>query len=120
MIRFAFHQKDALGISGIYSTTGAWLFRGNQQLPGAQIDMIIDRADQTINLCKAKFTKHNFIITKSYANQLRMKKSIFNQATQTKKTAHFTLLSTYPALKNSHYLEQIDNEVTMDKLFKPL
>ncbi len=110
--------KKTLGISGIYSTTSSWLFKGNSTLPGCQIDMIIDRADQTINLCEAKFTKENFAITKSYAAQLRMKKSIFRQATHTKKATFTTLLTTYPALKNEHYLGEIDNEITMDKLFK--
>ena len=111
--------KRALGISGIYSTTSSWLFKGNDTLPGCQIDMIIDRADQTINLCEAKFTKENFAITKTYAAQLRMKKSIFRQATQTKKATFNTLLTTYPAIKNQHYLGEIDNEITIDKLFEP-
>jgi AAA+ ATPase superfamily predicted ATPase/DNA-binding Lrp family transcriptional regulator len=111
--------KKALGISGIYSTTSSWLFKGNDALPGCQIDMIIDRADQTINLCEAKFTRENFAITKSYAAQLRMKKSIFRQATQTKKATFNTLLTTYPALKNQYYLAEIDNEITMEKLFEP-
>jgi uncharacterized protein len=111
--------KKALGISGIYCSTSSWLFKGNDALPGAQIDMIIDRADQTINLCEAKFTKENFAVTKSYAAQLRMKKSIFRQATQTKKATFNTLLTTYPALKNQYYLGEIDNEITMDKLFEP-
>jgi uncharacterized protein len=111
--------KKALGISAVYSTTSSWLFKGNATLPGCQIDMIIDRADQTINLCEAKFTKENFAITKNYAAQLRLKKSIFKQATQTKKATFNTLLTTYPALKNEYYLEEIDNEITMDKLFEP-
>ncbi len=111
--------KKALGISGIYSTTSSWLFKGNDALPGCQIDMIIDRADQTINLCEAKFTKENYAITKNYAAQLRMKKSIFRQATQAKKATFNTLLTTYPALKNQYYLAEIDNEITMDKLFEP-
>ena len=111
--------KKALGISGVYTTTSSWMFRGNDTLPGTQIDMIIDRADQTINLCEAKFTRENFVITKSYATQLRMKKSVFKQATQTKKLIFTTLLTTFPALKNQHYPGEIDNEITMDKLFKP-
>ncbi len=111
--------KKALGISGIYSTTSSWMFRGNDALPGAQIDMIIDRADQTINLCEAKFTRENFAVTKSYAAQLRMKKSVFSQATQTKKTIFTTLLTTFPALRNQHYLGEVDSEITMDKLFEP-
>lgn len=111
--------KKALGISGIYSTTSSWLFKGNDALPGAQIDMLIDRADQTINLCEAKFTKENLAITKSYATQLRMKKSVFSQATQTKKTIFTTLLTTFPAINNQYYLGEVDNEVTMEKLFEP-
>lgn len=47
-----------------------------------------------------------------------MKKSIFNQVTQTKKATFTTLLTTYPAIKNQHYLEEIDNEISMDKLFR--
>ncbi len=111
--------KKALGISGIYSTTSSWLFRGNDALPGAQVDMIIDRADQSINLCEAKFTRENFAVTKSYAAQLRMKKSVFSQATQTKKTIFTTLLTTFPAVRNQHYLGEVDSEITMDKLFEP-
>jgi AAA+ ATPase superfamily predicted ATPase len=110
--------KKALGISGIFSTTSSWLFKGNDTLPGCQVDMVIDRADQTINLCEAKFTKENFALSKNNAAQLRLKKSIFRQATQTKKIIFNTILTTFPALKNKYYLGEIDNEVTMDKLFK--
>ena len=111
--------KAALGISGVFSTNNSWKFAGNNTLPGAQIDMIIDRADQIINLCEAKFTRDNFIITKSYAAQLRLKKTIFNQVTKTKKTTFNTLITTHPALKNQYYMDEIDNEITMDKLFNP-
>jgi uncharacterized protein len=111
--------KKALGISGIFSTTSSWTFKGNKSMPGTQIDMIIDRGDQTVNLCEAKFTKENFVITKNYATQLRLKKSIFKQATQTKKSTLTTLLTTFPALKNQYYHEEIDSEVHMEKLFKP-
>ena len=111
--------KKALGISAVYTTTSSWLFKGNDALPGCQIDMIIDRADQTINLCEAKFTTENFAITKKYSAQLRMKKSIFKQATQTKKATFNTLLTTYPVLKNEYYFAEIENEITMDKLFEP-
>ena len=110
--------KSALGIRGVYTRSSSWKFRGNDALPGAQIDLIIDRADQTINLCEAKFTNGNFAITGQYAAQLRLKKTIFKQATETKKAVFTTLLTTYPALKNKYYLEEIDNEVTMDNLFE--
>lgn len=110
--------KAALGISGVHIAMNSWKFKGNDTLPGEQIDLIIDRNDQVIHLCEAKFTKGHFAITKSYAAKLRLKKTIFNQVTQTKKSTFTTLLTTYPSLKNSWYLEEIDNEITMDKLFE--
>lgn len=110
--------KAALGISGVFTQHSSWKFKGNDILPGAQIDMVIDRADQIIHICEAKFTKENYGISKTYAEQLRLRKSIFTQATQTKKAVFTTLLTTYPALKNKYYLEEIDNEITMDKLFE--
>lgn len=111
--------KNALGISGIYSNTSSYKFYGNNVLPGTQIDMIIDRADKVINLCEAKFTNENFAITKNYAAQIRLKNSVFRQATQTKKATFNTMITTYPAIKNEYYLENIQSEITMDKLFKP-
>ena len=110
--------KAALGISGVFSNTSSWKFKGNDALPGTQIDMLIDRADQVINLCEAKFTKDNFAITNSYSSQLKLKKSIFRQVTQTKKAIFTTLLTTYPAIQNKYYLEEIQNEISMDRLFE--
>ena len=110
--------KIALGISGIFSNTSSWKFKGNDELLGTQIDMLIDRADQVINLCEVKFTKDNFVITNNYSTQLKLKKSIFRQVTQTKKAIFTTLITTYPAIRNKYYLEEIDNEIHMEKLFE--
>jgi hypothetical protein len=86
-------------------------------LPGAQVDLMIDRKDGMINLCEVKFTNKEFVLTKEYASKLRRKTSIFESATQTKKTVIQTLISTYPAMQNVHYLESIQSEVGMDDLF---
>ena len=45
--------KQALGISGIYTEISAW--RGKTTTQGAQIDLLINRADQCINICEIKF-----------------------------------------------------------------
>lgn len=111
--------KQALGISGVHSSSSSWQFAGNDALPGAQIDMVLDRADQVIHLCEAKFTQENFVINKTYAEQLRLKRTVFKKATGTKKAVFTTLLTTFPALQNKYYLGEIQNEITMDKLFAP-
>jgi uncharacterized protein len=110
--------KAALGIRGVFTKHSAWKFKGNDTLPGAQVDMVIDRADQIIHLCEAKFTKENFAINLAYAQHLRMRKSIFKQATETKKGVFTTLLTTYPAMKNKYYMEEVDSEITMEQLFE--
>ncbi|MEY4937517.1 MAG: hypothetical protein RIS64_3876 [Bacteroidota bacterium] len=110
--------KAALGIRGVFTKHCAWKFKGNDTLPGAQVDMVIERADQIIHLCEAKFTKENFAINLAYAQHLRMRKSIFKQATETKKGVFTTLLTTYPAMKNKYYMEEVDSEITMEQLFE--
>jgi len=111
--------KAALGISGVFTQHASWKFKGDDVLPGAQVDMLIDRADQIIHLCEAKFTRENVAIDKRYAEHLRLRKAIFKQATQTKKAVFTTLLTTYPALQNRYYQEEVDNEISMDSLFEP-
>jgi uncharacterized protein len=109
--------KMALGIESVKTDQSAWRFKGDDTYPGAQVDLVIDRADQCINLCEAKFTKENFAIDKSYNEKLRIKKAVFKYATNTQKALFTTLITTYPALKNRYYQEEIANEVTMETLF---
>ena len=78
--------KKALGISGVYTEISAWKFYGNDEFPGTQIDLLIDRKDEVINLCEAKFTNKEFTLPKSYVADLRRKRSVFAQITGTKKS----------------------------------
>lgn len=43
--------------------------------------------------------------------------SLFRQVSQTKKAGFTTLLTTYPALQNKYYKEEVDSEISMDGLF---
>lgn len=106
-----------LGISGTLTQISSWYFKGTDEWPGAQIDFLIDRKDGMINLCEVKFSNKEFVLTKDYAAKLRQKASVFEGVTQTKKTVIQTLISTYPAMQNVHYLENIQSEVCMDDLF---
>ena len=109
--------KVALGIGGVYTEVSAWKFNGNEELPGVQIDLIIDRRDQVINVCEAKFTDKEFSISKAYVADLRRKRSVFAQVTGSKKSVFTTLITTYPALRNKYYWEEVQSEVNMDDLF---
>ncbi len=107
--------KDALGIGGVQSEVSPW--RGSNDSEGAQIDMVIDRADRVINLCEMKFCGDDFRIDKSYDKDLRRKIDVFASETKTRKTMHLTLVTTY-GLANNEYSGKIQNIITMDDLFR--
>ena len=106
-----------LGLTGTFTQVSSWFFKGNKEIPGAQIDLLIDRKDGMINLCEAKFSNKEYVINKDYVAKLRRKRTVFEQVTNTKKTVVTTLISTYPAIQNGYYLEEVDSEVGMEDLF---
>lgn len=107
--------KKSLGISGVLTKEAAW--KGTTEEKSAQIDMIIDRRDQVINLCEAKFSLDKFVIDKDYAEKLRSKIQVFKTATRTRKSVFLTLLTTFGLEKSKYALGLVQNEVTLDDLF---
>ena len=110
--------KKALQIGGIYSESSGFVFTGNEYLPGIQIDLLIDRNDQAINICEMKFHQKEFTISKSYAAQLRKKISVFSEVSKTKKQIFLTMITTFGLLENKHSQGLVDNELLMGVLFE--
>lgn len=44
---------------------------------GAQIDLLLERADNTVDLCKMRFAGEEYVITHSYEELLRKRAEIF-------------------------------------------
>ena len=109
--------KTALQIGGIYSESSSFFFAGNESLPAIQIDLLIDRNDQVINLCEIKFQQSEFIISKSYAEQLQKKIAVFSEISKTKKQIFLTMITTFGTTQNKHSLGLVDNDLKMDVLF---
>lgn len=121
---FAFEQicidhisqiKKALGISGVQSNHASW--KGSTEEKSAQVDLLIDRRDQVINLCECKFSLDTFSIDKEYAEKLRSKISTFKTVTKTRKAVFLTMITTYGVEKNKYANQLVQNEVTMEDLF---
>ncbi len=114
------HERQilyALGISGIACNIYSWLFRPTEEYPeGAQIDLLIDRSDQIINLCEIKFSSKPFLLTKEYDEELRRKMSIFEYATKTRKGIRIVMITSYGLVQNA-YANDFPNQLTMDDLF---
>jgi len=106
--------KRALSIGGVVSYTSGW--RSKDAENGAQIDFLIDRNDNIINLCEMKYSAKEFVITKTYDENLRNKRCAFIEETKTRKTVHITMITTY-GVKHNEYWNGIQSEVLLDDLF---
>ena len=110
--------KKALGISGVRTEISSWRHRADREVPrGVQIDLLIDRKDDIVNLCEMKFCHGKFLITKKYDKELAMKQQVFRSVTGTRKSVHLTLVTAEGVERNS-YSDNISSEVTLDDLFK--
>jgi AAA+ ATPase superfamily predicted ATPase len=107
--------KNALGISGVQTTVSSW--RSMSKDSGAQVDLVIDRRDQVINLCEMKFSINPFLIDHKYARELRNKIGAFKQETDTRKSVFLTLITTFGLRNNEHSAGLVQNDLTMDALF---
>ena len=107
--------KQKLGIAGVLTNTCSWV--SNDREDGAQIDLVIERNDKVINLCEMKFAKGEFTITKKIDENIRHKRSTFQEETKTNHAIHVTMITTY-GVKHNLYWGQIQSEVTVNDLFK--
>lgn len=110
--------KHALGISGVETIEASWEHRSaRKQGDGAQIDLVIDRADRSTNLCEMKFSEAEFAVDKTYARELQHKRDVFRSVTGTRKALFVTLVTTYGLRDNEHSRGLVARAITMDALF---
>jgi hypothetical protein len=118
-LKHARQIKTALGIGAVETLESTWRARSANGESGAQIDLLIDRKDATINLCEMKFSDAEFVIDKRYAAELRAKRETFRRVAGTKKTILLTMVTTYGVRKNVHRDELVAASVEMSALFAP-
>lgn len=109
--------KQALGIAGVSTRYYSWKAKGDNHSLGAQIDMVIDRDDNIINICEIKFAKGEYSISKDYSMTMNNKIDKFIASTKTKKSILLTMITTHGVAHNE-YWNQIQKEITADELFK--
>jgi uncharacterized protein len=110
--------KEALKITGILSTEGAWYHKGNAEMSGAQIDLLIDRADKVITICEIKFYNNSITLTKEMAAKLKNKIASFSFHTGTKKSLMPVLISPHGLVNNIHSNEFIQKSIDVDDLLQ--
>ena len=109
--------KKALGISGVLTKVYSWRHQPNEIYPqGAQIDLLIERADRVVNICEMKWCDGAFAIDKETDTNLRTKVATFRSVTGCKLSIHLTLVTPEGILHNK-YWNTIQSEVTLAELF---
>jgi uncharacterized protein len=108
--------KQALGIAGILTTESSFYKRKDEVSEGCQIDLLIDRADNAINICEMKFYDGAYSITEETIKTLQQKRNIFQEKTKTKKQLFLTLIAADGVVENK-YKMQIDKHLDASALF---
>ena len=103
--------KRALRCDQIQSKNYSW------HNPDAQVDLVIDRADDVVNLCEIKFYNDEFSIDADYLQKLRKKESQFRLSTQTRKSIYTILISTWGLTPNQYSKAIVAQNLTAKCLF---
>ena len=109
--------RDALGFSSVSCSVSAWKSGPTDLHDGAQIDLVIDRRDQIVNLCEMKFSNSKYAIDAKYEEELRNKLYAFKVETKTRSALHLTMVTTY-GVKQNYHSGIVTSQVVLDDLFK--
>lgn len=107
--------KNALGISGVSTNQSAWSKRSENET-GTQIDMIIERKDNIVNMCEIKFYGDEFVVDKKYDKIIRNRMSLLAKELSSRTAIHSTLITTY-GLKYNEYSGAFVKVIDMNMLF---
>ena len=107
--------KRTLQIAGVASRESSFILHGDDGQEGMQIDLIIDRADDVVNVCEMKFCQSAYVVTKAYAEKIAHRMEYLEQLFPSK-AFHPTLVSAAPVHRNEHS-DIFIAQVPIDDLF---
>lgn len=102
--------KASLGISGIRTKAYAW------RSPKAQIDLLIERGDDAVNVCEMKYSSGEYILTQEEHDKLLNRRETYCQEEKPKGAVYLTLITPKGLVCNAHG-NDIQSVVTLDALF---
>ena len=106
--------KSKLSIKGVNTIEYAWRSSGLEH--GAQIDLVIDRADNVVDLCEMKCTDEPYRVTAQDISDFKRRREAYREVTRTRKSLHL-LLVTLNGSEPSMFRNEINAEVVLDSLF---
>ncbi|MBQ4291193.1 MAG: ATP-binding protein [Muribaculaceae bacterium] len=110
--------RMALGIYGVSVRCSSWRSTNNAEGPGAQIDLVIERADRITHLCEFKFAPDEYVITSDYARRLRERMSVYRSQAKKRNTLLITFVTPFGVSKGKNY-SVVQGDITLPQLFAP-
>ncbi len=108
--------KRTLGILGVSSKQSGWAVNGDEDTEGGQIDLLIERKDDVVNMCEMKFYSEQFTVSKAYHAKLVHRQNLLTWQLP-RKTIVQPVLVTTEGLVYNEYSSIFQNVVSIDDLF---
>ena len=109
--------KKSLGIRGVSSARFSFVYRGSEEEKGAQIDLVLERKDNVVDLCEMKCYSDLYRADEKDDLDLRRKKSALSSFLKKKQTIQTVLITTF-GLSGGKYQWLYQNVVTLSDLFE--
>lgn len=107
--------KAALGISGLHTEYYSW--RSKEYQPAEQIDLLIERSDNMVNLCEIKYSAGQYVMSKAEYEKIQNRQMAFVEETKCKQGIFLTFITTF-APKQNEYSGLMNGVVLLDDLFR--
>lgn len=107
--------KKALGIDGVITSESAWTKKADDE-EGTQIDLLILRKDNAVNMCEIKFYSDDFVVSKEYFRTIQRRLEMLQMQLPRKMSVYSTLITTY-GLKRNEYSGAFIKVITFEELF---
>ncbi|MDO4511667.1 MAG: ATP-binding protein [Bacteroidales bacterium] len=107
--------KHALRIDAISTLNYSW--RSKESLPGAQIDIVIERADGIVNICEVKYSATKYDLGKDEYAKIKNRVKVFRDETVLRHVPWVTIIAA-EGLSDGKYNDVAQSILTLDDLFQ--
>ena len=106
--------KRALNVGGVSSKESSWYFESEGG--HGQVDLVIERNDNVVNLCEIKFYQDDFAVDLDCFKKINSRIEAIRPYISKKACVYSTLITTFGLHKNE-YSSVFQNVVVLDDLF---
>ena len=108
----------ALGISGLLANIYSWRIGKTEEHPGVQIDLVIDRSDNIVNIIEIKYAPSGYTMTSSEANRISERLRVFSLYAPKRKGVQLVMVTSNGIAGKGRPVQPV-RELTADNLFHP-